>query len=109
MEQELHHNLIATNIFTQTDTESRQFLLLDEIMNYRKLSSAVKKTDENATHMGHNGNSHKLKTTKRYEFQVLWKNGSTDWIPLKDMYASNPLETAGFAVACQLQDEPAFA
>ena len=25
------------------------------------------------------------------------------------MYAFNPLETAEFAVACQLQDEPAFA
>ena len=28
---------------------------------------------------------------------------------LEDIYASNPLEIAKFAVACQLQDEPAFA
>ena len=41
----------------------------------------------------------KLKTTKGYEFLVLWEDGSTDWIPLKDMYASNPLETAEFAAA----------
>ena len=47
--------------------------------------------------------------TKGYEFLVLCKDGSTNWIPLKDMYASNPLETAECAIACQLQDEPAFA
>ena len=59
--------------------------------------------------MGHNGNSHKVKTTKGYKFLVLLKNGSTDWIPLKDKYSSNPLETDEFVVVCQLQDEPAFA
>ena len=40
---------------------------------------------------------------------MLWKNGSTDWIPLKDMYAFNPLETVEFAIACKLKDEPPFA
>ena len=109
MEQELQHNLIATNMFTQADSEGQQFLVLDEITDYRKLSTAVEKTDQDATHTGHNGNSHKVKTTKGYEFLVLWKDESTNWVPLKDMYASNPLETAEFAVACQLQDEPAFA
>ena len=107
MERELQHNLIATNMFTQADLEGWQFLLLDEILDYRKLDLAVKKKD--ATHVGHNGNPHKLRTTKVYEFLVLWKDGSTDWIPLKDMYASNPLETVEFTVACQLQDEPVFA
>ena len=107
MERELQHNLISTNMITQADSEGRRFLLLDEILNYRKLDSAVKKKD--ATHVRHNGNSHRLKTTKGYEFLVLWKDGNTDWIPLKDMYASNPLETTEFAVACQLQDKPAFA
>ena len=64
MEQELQHNLIATNMFTQADSEGRQFLLLDEILDYRKLSSAVEKTDANSTHVRHNGNPHKLVTTK---------------------------------------------
>ena len=109
MERELQHNLIATKMFTQDDSDGRQFLLLDKIMGYRKLSSAVEKTDINAIHVGHNDNSHKLKTTKGYECLLLWKDESTDWIPLKDIHASNPLQTAKFTVACQLQDEPAFA
>ena len=107
MEQELQHNLIATNMFTQANSEGRQFLLLDEILDYRKLESTVEKKD--GIHLGHNGNFHKVKTTKGYKFFVRWKDGSTDWIPLKDMYSSNPLETAKFAVAYQTKDELAFA
>ena len=49
------------------------------------------------------------KQQKDTSFLCFWKDGSTNWIPLKDMYSSNPLETAKFAVACQLQDEPVFA
>ena len=106
MEQKLQHNLIATNMFTQADSEGWQFLLLDEILDYRKLESAVEKKD--GIHMGHNDNSHKVKTTKGYNFTVCWKDGSNNWVLLKDMYSSIPLETIEFAVACQLQDEPAF-
>ena len=38
MERELQHNLIATNMFTQADSEGQQFLLLDEILDYSKLN-----------------------------------------------------------------------
>lgn len=82
-------------------------MLLDDILDYRKLNFAVEKKD--GIHVGHNDNPHKLKTTKEYEFLVLLKDESTDWSLLKDIYSSSPLETAKFAVACKLQDEPAFA
>ena len=34
------------------------------------------------------GISDKQRTMNGYKFLVLWENGSTDWIPLKDMNAS---------------------
>ena len=40
---------------------------------------------------------------------VLWKNGSTDWIQLKDIKDSNPFEVTYYAVEDCIQDEPAFA
>ena len=49
------------------------------------------------------------KTTTGYKLHILWRDGSTNWIPLKDMKASNPLETAEFAVARGIHEEPAFA
>ena len=39
---------------------------------------------------------------------VLWKDGSTGWIRLKDVKDSNPVEVAEYAVANRLQDDPEF-
>ena len=82
-------------------------MLLDKIFDFRKLNLAVKK--ENGYTDDHNGNQHRKTTTKGYEFLTLWKDRSTDWIPLKGMKASNPLETAEFAVAQQIHKEATFA
>ena len=41
--------------------------------------------------------------------KVAWKDGSSQWVPLKILKESNPIETAEFAIARGIQDEPAFA
>ena len=35
-------------------------------------------------------------------------DGTTQWLPLKDVKESNPVEAAEYAVATQLAKEPAF-
>ena len=47
-------------------------------------------------------------TTKWWEVLILWKDGSTDWIQLKDKKDSNPVEVAEYAVANHIQDKPEF-
>ena len=49
-----------------------------------------------------------IKTTKGWKLKVLWKDGTEEWIPLKDMKESNQVETAEFAKAKGLQTQPAF-
>ena len=39
---------------------------------------------------------------------VEWKDGSMDWVPLKDLKTANPLELAEYAVANNIDDKPAF-
>jgi hypothetical protein len=39
---------------------------------------------------------------------VQWKDGSTTWIPLKDLKESNPIQVADYVVAHKLPAEPAF-
>ena len=58
----LSHIITLSKLNTQTDSESQHFLLLDEILDYKKLDNAVEKLDE--SHVGHNENQYKLKTTK---------------------------------------------
>ena len=88
-EKELQHNLIATNMFTQADSKGRQFLLLEEILDFRVLGTAVEKKD--GFTIGHNRNQHKKKASKGYELHVLWKDRNTNWIPLQDIYINSIL------------------
>ena len=106
-EKELQHNYIALNMFAQADSEGRQFMLLKEIISFRRLNNAVHKDD--GFIQSKNGNRHRKKTTRGWEFLVKWKDGSQDWVSLKDMKDSNPLETAEFAIASNIHEEPAFA
>ena len=43
------------------------------------------------------------------EDPVEWKNGMTDWVPMNELKASNPIEPAEYAVSNRIVEEPAFA
>ena len=47
-------------------------------------------------------------TTVRWALQINWKNGSTQWIKLKDLKESNPVYVEEYATARGIQEEPAF-
>jgi hypothetical protein len=48
------------------------------------------------------------KTTKGWKILCQWKGGSTDWVDMRYVKDSNPIEMAKYAVANQIQEEPAF-
>ena len=47
-------------------------------------------------------------TTKGWKLLCSWKDGSSSWVPLKDLKESNPIEVAEYAVANKISEEPAF-
>ena len=51
----------------------------------------------------------KKRTTQGWEICVQWKDGSTNWIALKDLKDSYPVDLAEYAVINKIQNEPAFA
>ena len=51
----------------------------------------------------------KKRTTRGWEICVQWKDGSTNWIALKDLKDSYPVDLSNYAVTNKIQDEPAFA
>lgn len=69
-------NVIAENLYSQVDEEGRSFLLLDEIVDHEKGDAAVSK-DESASVNCH--------TTKGWKFLVSWKDGTTSYVPLREM------------------------
>jgi hypothetical protein len=99
-------NVIAENIFAQCDDEGRMHAILQEITDHKK--------DRRAIHIS---NGHKLNrkgsripraTTKGWKLLCQWRDGSSDWVELRHLKDSNPIEVAEYAVANRIQEEPAF-
>ena len=100
-------NVIAENLLSQVDEEGHRQLLLEEIVDFRKDDTAIDIKDGIIT--TNNGVTRKIMTTKGWELCVIWKDGSTDWISLKDLKESYPVELAQFAINNKIEEEPAFA
>ena len=93
-------------MLSQVDNEGFTITLLNSILDYRKDDSAVTKDVQYATTK--RGGRRMRKTTCGWKLLVQWKDGSEQWIPLKDMKESHPVECAEFAKARGIADEPAF-
>jgi hypothetical protein len=100
-------NSIAENIYSQVDDEGRHFVLLKDIVDHRALADAI--TIQEGFMTMPNGQKVPKQTTKGWELLVEWKDGSTSWIPLKDIKDTNPVEVAEYAIANKIDQEPAFA
>ena len=100
-------NLIAEHLYSQVDQEGRSFGILDEIVDHRSNDQAVRKEDGYV--IDDRGKRHPKITTRGYDFNVRWKDGSTCWVPLTDLKEAYMLEVAEYAVANQIAEEPAFA
>ena len=99
-------NVIAENLYSQVDDEGHTIHVLDAIVDYRRDGNAVDKADMYiSTRSGQRRMRH---TTSGWHLLVQWKNGEEEWMPLKLLKESYPVETATFAVARGIQDEPAF-
>ena len=53
------------------------------------------------------GNRTAKKTTRGWELCVEWKDGTSNWVKLKDLKDSNPVELAEYAVANAVRTESA--
>ena len=99
-------NVIAENIYSQCDDEGRRHSVLQEIIEHKKDRTAIDIT------RGHivtkQGRKIPKTTTKGWKLLCQWRDGSSDWVDLKYVKDSNPIQLAEYAVANRIQEEPAF-
>ena len=100
-------NLIAQHLYSQIDDEGNRHMLLDDIIDHRKGVQAIDKEDAFVTMS--NGVKRRKQTTQGWQLLCQWKDGSTNWVKLKDMKQSYPVQVAEYAIANRIDDEPAFA
>ena len=103
---ELTANVIAEAMLSNIDTEGRHYSLLNEISDHKKDGTAISRS--NGFYETRGGTKKAKKTTRGWKLLVEWKDGSVDWIPLVEMKNSYPIETAEYAKANNLEEEPAF-
>jgi len=87
-------NTIAENLYSQVDQEGRSYVLLSEIIDHAYDGTISRDT---ARH-----------TTKGWRFHVTWKDGTTSYVPLREMKNTFPVETADYVIGNQLDKESAF-
>ena len=105
-ERDVSYNTIAEHLYSQVDEEGNQFHIFREIVSHRKRKGAVDKADQ--FRVDSSGNRKKKKTTKGWDLEVEWKDGTTSWLPLTELKETNTVEVAEYAVANRIDDEPAF-
>jgi hypothetical protein len=97
---EMAANVINENMIAQVDDEGNRHVLFQEIADHRKLQNAVPTEDAFITMP--NGVQRRRTTTTGWELLVIWKDGSSNWLPLKELKNSMPLQVAGYAIAAKI-------
>ncbi len=99
-------NLIAEAMYAQCDPDGNQYVLLDSIIDHKRLDSAIRPVDQ--TFVRPNGWTYLRRRTVGWQSCCQWQDGSTSWESLADLKESHPIETAEYAVTKGLNHEPAF-
>jgi hypothetical protein len=95
-------------MFSQVDDEGHAYSIMDEVVDHQtRNGQALLKED--GFFEDRNGKRHPRMTTKGWELEGQWQDGTTMWIRLQDLKESNPVKVAEYAVANKLAQEPAFA
>ena len=103
----LSANHIAENLFAQVDDEGNRQVLMKEIIDHRMNGQEVKHQDAFITTK--TGTKRRRETAKGWEILIEWKDGSMNWVALKDVKESYPVQLAEFAISNCIAEEPAFA
>ena len=101
--------LIAANIYEEGNADGHSSLLLHTIVDHKASgeAEAVKMADKYI--ITRSGTRRMRQTTVGWTFLVKFGDGRQQWIDLKVLKESNPVQVGEYVIARGIQDEPAFA
>jgi hypothetical protein len=89
-------NLIAEAMYAQCDPDENQYVLLDSIIDLKRLDSAIRPLDQKVVRP--DGRTYLRCSTVGWQLCCQWKDGSTSWESLADLKESHPIVTTEYAV-----------
>ena len=99
-------NVIAQNIYQQVDEDGYSLTKLKAIISHMKDEDAIDSSDGWITTKS--GQRRMIKSTAGWFLKVEFDDGSTQWVSLKALKETNPVDVAEYAVANNIADEVAF-
>ena len=100
-------NVLIENIINSANDNGQTPMFIDEIVGHRFNKEAIH--PEDGWYITPQGAKKRVITTRGCELNIQWKDGTTSWVPLKDMKEANPLEVAEYTVRMNITNHPAFA
>jgi hypothetical protein len=91
----------------ELDADGYSSSLLYEIVDHKSSREATKMANKYL--LTKTGTKQMHQTTQGWKFLVQWVNGTRQWIDLKILKESNPVQVAEYVTARNIADEPAFA
>jgi hypothetical protein len=86
--------------------DGNQYVLLDEIVDHRRLPTAIKLADQKVIRA--NGRTYLMRLTIGWQICCQWKVGSASWENLSNLKESHPIETSEYTKIIGINHEPAF-
>ena len=93
-------------MISQVHSEGHHYQFLTEVTCHKKENRTINKV--NCFIKSSNGNLQRNRTTHGYKTLVECKDGSVDWVPLKDLKQFNPVELDEKYVSDEISDELFF-
>ena len=81
-------------------------MMMAEIIGHRTNGNEIKEGKDKVR--SSNGNMRQLETTKGWEINLKWHDGTTTWSKMKDVKDSYPVELAEYAATNGVSQQPAF-
>ena len=89
-------NVIAESLLSNVDKERFDIGWIDEVVDHWKRDSALSTLESSVTT---ETTTKAVITTKGWDIQLKWKDGSVDWMPLSQVKEAISVELAEYAVA----------
>ena len=100
-------NVLIENIMAEADDNGQTALILEDIIGHRFDDDCIK--ESNGWYYTPQGTKRRRLTTRGCDINVLRRDGTSSWIPLKDMKEANPIEVANYVDNNELTSHPVFA
>ena len=100
-------NVLIENIMASVDDQGQTPMMLEDIIGHRFNNDYINEND--GWYITPQGSKKRRITTRGCDLNVQWTDGTSSWIPLKDMKESNPLEVSDYAIRNSIGHHPVFA